>query len=436
MDKRAAAAPEATSTGRRRGGLLWHRNFRLLWIGETVNQLGSAMAVVGVPLLAVLVLHASTFEVAALTAAAYLPWLVIGLPAGAWVDRLPCRPVMIVCDLISAALFASIPVAAWLGVLTIGQVLAVQLIAGAANVMFMTAYQVNLPSLVTAGELVEGNAKMQGSAAAAQFGGNALGGIAAQAVGAATALLFNAASFLVSAACVLAIQAQVPRQAAPRKVTTLRREVAAGVALVARDRYLRPLAMFGGIGNFALDGFAALAVVFLVRDVGLGAAAVGLLMAVPGIAIVIGAAVARKFSTKAGSARTLLLSTLCTAPFALLVPLTGPGPRLAFYVVGVLVTAMGVGVSNVIIATFRQSYCPAGMIGRVTATMRFVAFGATPVGALVAGALGTALGIRSAMWIMLSVLVLSGTVLLTPAFIRSRSLPAGRMAAGPTQVAA
>jgi hypothetical protein len=102
----------------------------------------------------------------------------------------------------------------------------------------------------------------------------------------------------------------------------------------------------------------------------------------------------------------------------------------------VLVTAMGVGVSNVIIATFRQSYCPAGMIGRVTATMRFVAFGATPVGALVAGALGTALGIRSAMWVMLSVLVLSGTVLLTPALTRNRSLPGGRMAAGPAQVAA
>jgi hypothetical protein len=139
MSERSAAAPEVVLTRRRPGGLLWHRNFRLLWIGETVNQLGSAMAVVGVPLLAVLVLHASTFAVAALVAAAYLPWLVIGLPAGAWVDRLPCRPVMIVCDLISAVLFASIPVAAWLGVLTIGQVLVVELAAGAANVMFMTA---------------------------------------------------------------------------------------------------------------------------------------------------------------------------------------------------------------------------------------------------------------------------------------------------------
>ncbi len=431
----STAAPEAMPTRRRPGGLLWHRNFRLLWIGETVNQLGSAMALVGMPLLAVLVLHASTFAVASLTAATYLPWLVIGLPAGAWVDRLPCRMVMIVCDLISAVLFASIPVAAWLGVLSLGQVLAVALAAGTANVMFMTAYQVNLPSLITADELVEGNAKMQGSAAAAGFGGQALGGVAAQAVGAATALLFNAGSFLVSAACVLAIQARLPRQAAPRKVTTLRREVAAGVALVAHDRYLRPLALYGGAANFALDGYTALVVVFLVRVVGLSAAAVGLLMAVPGIALMLGAMVARKVSTRAGSARTLLLAVLCTAPFALLIPLTAPGPRLAFYVVGVVITATGIGVSNVIIATFRQSYCPAGMIGRVTATMRFVAFGVSPIGALVAGVLGTVLGTRNAIWVMLSLLVLSGAVLLTPAIVRSRSLPAGRMAAGPAQAA-
>jgi MFS family permease len=103
---------------RRRGGLLWHRDFRLLWTGETISGAGTAMAAAGVPLLAVTVLYASTTAVAVLTAAAYLPWLVIGLPAGAWADRLPVRPLMITCDLVSALLYASLPAAAWLGVLT------------------------------------------------------------------------------------------------------------------------------------------------------------------------------------------------------------------------------------------------------------------------------------------------------------------------------
>src|ERR1700691_3206707 len=121
---------------RRIGGLLRQRDFALLWSGETVSSAGSAMAAVGVPLLAVVVLRAGTFAVSALTAVAYLPWLLIGLPAGAWVDRLPARPVLIVTDLVSAVLYASLPVAAWAHVLTIGQVLVVELLVGAADVFF------------------------------------------------------------------------------------------------------------------------------------------------------------------------------------------------------------------------------------------------------------------------------------------------------------
>jgi MFS family permease len=136
------------SEQRRFGGLLRQRSFRLLWTGETISQLGNAMALVGVPLVAVTVLHASTFAVGVLAAAAWLPWLVIGLPAGAWVDRWPARRVMIACDVISAGLYASVPITAWAGALTTGLLIAVQLAGGAASVLFMTAYQVYLPSIV------------------------------------------------------------------------------------------------------------------------------------------------------------------------------------------------------------------------------------------------------------------------------------------------
>ena len=232
-------------------GLLWQRNFRLLWLGETVSGAGTAMAAAGVPLLAVTVLHASTFAVAALTAAAYLPWLVIGLPAGAWVDRLPVRPLMITCDVISALLYASLPAAAWAGVLTVAGSLAAALLAGSAGVLFATAYQVLLPSLVSAGELVEGNAKLQGSASVAAIGGRGAAGLAAEAVGAA-ALLFNAASFLVSAACLLRIRAG----AAPPSARTSRARPARcgptwrrACGFIARDPYLRPAHPVRGRGQ-------------------------------------------------------------------------------------------------------------------------------------------------------------------------------------------
>jgi MFS family permease len=417
--------PGGPADGRRFGELLRQRSFRLLWTGETVSQLGNAMAVVGVPLVAVIVLHASTFVVGVLTAAGWLPWLLIGLPAGAWVDRLPARRVMIGCDVISAALYASVPVAAWAGVLNTGLVIAVQLLGGAASVLFMTAYQVYLPSLVRPEDLIEGNTKMQGSASAAAFAGPGLAGLAAQLVGAAAAVLCNAVSFVVSAVCLLG--ARPPRRPAPVPTAArragLRREIADGLLLVLRDPFLRQLSVFWAVANLALTGYAALLVLFLVRVVGLTPGVVGLLAAIPGVGGMLGALLTGRITARFGTARALMLSTLCAVPFGLLIPLTGPGPRLAFYVAGSLLAYTGIAVGNIIIAAFRQSYSPPGMCGRVTATMRFLIFGTSPLGALLAGSLGTWLGVRAALWLLLGAAALSGTLLLTRALTASRDLP-------------
>jgi MFS family permease len=337
------------------GGLLRQRGFRRLWIGETVSQAGNAMAVVGVPLVAVLVLHASTFVVGVLTVAGWLPWLVIGLPAGAWVDRWPARRVMIACDVICAVLYASVPGAAWAGWLSSGLLIAVALGGGAASVLFMTAYQVYLPSLVAPEDLIEGNTKMQGSASAAAFAGPGLAGLAAQAAGAVTALLGNAASFVVSAACLLGIRpgapgpvgtppasappASAPPASAPpasarpaaSRPAALRREIAAGLSLVLRDPFLRQLSVFWAAANLALTGYTALQVVFLVRVVGLAPGAVGLLTAAPGLGGILGALLTGGIARRFGTARGLLAATLGAVPFGLLIPLAGPGLRLACY---------------------------------------------------------------------------------------------------------
>jgi predicted MFS family arabinose efflux permease len=413
---------------RRRGGLLWHRNFRLLWIGETISGAGSSMAAIGVPLLAVTVLKASTFAVSALTAAAYLPWLVIGLPVGAWVDRLATRPLMIACDLISALLYASLPVAAWLGVLDTGQVVAVALLAGAANVFFATAYQVYLPSLVTPAELVEGNAKLQGGAQVASIGGRGLAGLAAEAIGAAPALLFNSASFLVSAACLLRIRppakpAAPDPPAEPPRRGRLHEQTWEGIRFVARDPYLRFFTIYAAVSNLAYAGNLALVVVFLVRVVGLSSAAVGALTATSGLGGLLGALVARRLTRVLGTARTLLLTTLGSGLTSLLIPLTAKGPRIACYVAGSALVAGGIVIGNVILGSFRQAYCPPAMLGRVTASMRFLTFGAIPLGALLAGALGTALGVRDGLWVDLALFAASGLFLLTRDIRTARDLP-------------
>lgn len=412
------------------GGLLWHRDFRLLWGGETVSWLGNYMAIVALPLLAVDLLHASNFAVGLLVAAGYLPWLVIGLPAGAWVDQLPTRRVMVTCDLISAALFASVPLTAWAGVLTIGQLLTVALLAGTATVFFSTAYQVYVRTLLTPAALVEGNAKLQGSEAAAELAGPSLAGLVAQALGAAAALLANAVSFVVSAACLLAIRRPESRRPSSGQRRTLRRTIGDGVRFVARDPYLARMTLYTMTGNLALIGFVAVQVVFLVRTLGLPSFAVGLLVAVQGVGGVAGAMVATRIIDRIGTARSLLLAALGAGPFCLLVPLASPGPGLVLYVAGIFMTAVSVVFSNVIIGSFRQAYAPPGMLGRVSATMRFLTIGTSPVGALVGGALAAAIGPRGALWVLFAVNSAAGLFLLSRPIIGRRDLPAAAPAAG------
>src|SRR6185437_6492645 len=280
------AGPTVTAAGL---ALFWHRDFRRLWVGQTTSTLGSSVTSVALPIVAVATLDASTFRVALLSAAAWVP---VGLPAGAWVDRLPRRPVMLACDLTALLLFLSVPVAAWLGVLTFGHLLAVALGAGTASVFFQTAYQVYLPSLLNREDVGEGNAKLQATEAAAQVGGPGLAGLITQLAGAANAVLADAASFLVSALCLLAIRTPQPRLTRAGRGSTLREEITEGLRFVIRDPYLRVLAIFSAVSNIGLIGFQSILVVFLVREVGVGPGVVGGVAAGASLGGMIGAAFA------------------------------------------------------------------------------------------------------------------------------------------------
>lgn len=411
--------------GRRRGGLWRHRDFRVFWAGETTSQVGSAVTFVALPLVAVSTLHASTLVVALLTATIWLPWVAIGLPAGAWIDRLPRRPVMLACDAVSFAAFVSVPAADWGGVLSVPQLVAVALVAGGASVFFSTAYQVYLPVVVDRGELTEANAKLTGSRSAAQVAGPGLGGAIAQAVGASTALLADAISFAVSFACLVSIHRREDRVTGSGVPTGrhLGNEVREGLRFVLADALLRPQLAFGASANLFLTGMDALVVVFLVRTVGASPGAVGILLALGSAGGVAGAAVARPPARRWGTARTVLVVVVVGLPFALLMPLTTTGAGLLLFPVALFVVAAGVVASNIITASFRQTYVPAGMLGRVSSCVVTASYATMPAGALLAGILGQTFGTRPSLWLLTAGIAASSLIYLLSPMRQLRDFP-------------
>jgi predicted MFS family arabinose efflux permease len=406
------------------GGLLRQHDFRQLWIGETTSKFGSAITTVAMPLVAVTTLHAGTFAVGALEAANWLPWLLVGLPAGAHIDRWRRRPVLIRADLIAAVAFVTVPIAAWLGVLTVAQLITVALVSGTAAVFFRVAYQAYLPAVVTTVDLPEGNAKMHGSASAAEVAGPGLAGLLAQTLGAVAALLVDAGTFLVSIVCLLRIRVTEPVRTAGRPESSLRERIGTGLRYVRHEPYLRTLILYAAASNVMLTATQALLVVFLVRTVGAPAGVIGMLMASAGVGGVFGATIARPFIQMFGSARAALVCALGTAPFGLLIPLTRMGPRLALFVIGMLILPAGVVISNIIGSSFRQAYCPPDMLGRVSATTSFLVLGAMPLGALIGGTLGTVLGVRPALWVSTVMFMLPALILVFSPLSKGRDLPA------------
>lgn len=400
---------------------LHSRDFRLIWLGESTSALGSSVTAVALPLVALTVLHADVVAIGFLSAVAWLPWLVVGLPAGAWVDRLSRRRVMIVCDVVSLALFASVPVAVWLGALTMTQLLVVAVGAGVCKVFFSTAYRAFLPALVDDDELVAANAKLQGAESAAQIAGPGLGGVIAQAFGAANGLALDAVTFVVSLVCLRRIEAEEPP--VPHSRRRLRTEIGEGLRFVARDALLRINVLFGAIANLVLIGYQVIVVVFLVNGVGLSPGVVGVLLAVGSVGGVLGALLVPRLAKRIGTGRALLVCMMGAPPFALLIPFAAHDWRLALFVAGELGLDAGVVAGNVLRSGFMQAYCPRELMGRVTTSLQVVNYGAIPLGAVLGGFLAGALGYRGALWLLFGTFVAATSMLLFSPLRTYRELP-------------
>ncbi len=226
----------------------------------------------------------------------------------------------------------------------------------------------------------------------------------------------------MSAVLLLRIRRTPPRTAPPAR-RRLRAEIAEGVSVVAHDRYLRCLVLHGAASNLPLAGYQAVLVAFLVRDVGLSAPTVGLLLALTAVGGVVGASCVQVLVRRLGSARTLVLCKAGAGPCALLVPLASDGPGLALFVLGTTLVVAGVVAGNVVSSSFRQAYVAPALLGRVMTSMQVVNVGTIPLGAVLAGVLATATSTRTAVVALVVAYALSGLVLVLGPLRGRRDLP-------------
>jgi predicted MFS family arabinose efflux permease len=378
--------------------LLRHRDFRRLWAAETASQLGTQVTQLALPVVAVTVLAATPLQMGVLTALETAAFLLIGLPAGAWVDRWRRKRVLVTADLVRAVVLATLPVAYLLGALDLGQLFVAAALTGTATVFFDVAYQSYLPTLVDRHQLVEGNGKLEASRAVAQVAGPGLTGVLLRVLGAPLLLFVDAVSFLMSAAFLGSIAQPdvVPDRTARRP---LRTEIAEGLGFVVRHPLLRRIVACTGISNLFGSMNSALLVLFVIRELGLSESTLGLVFSVGAVGGLLGAASAAWFARRVGEGRAIPVSAVAYSAAAALMPLAAVGAPVVLLVTGWFLLSWAVVVYNVVQVSFRQRLCPPGLLGRMNASVRFIVFGTMPLGGLLGGVLGEWLGVLPALWL-------------------------------------
>jgi MFS family permease len=403
---------------------LWGRpDFLRLWCGQFVSEFGSQITLLALPLAAILVLHASTIQVATLTTLEFSPYLFFALAAGALVDRLPRRPVMVVADIGRAALLGSVPLAYAFDALTLPQLYAVGFAAGTLTVFFGLAYQAYLPQLVERERLLEANGKLEAARSVAQTGGPGAGGGLVALFSAPGAVLADAISFVVSALLITSIRQREERPSVPEK-RDLRAEVDEGIRYVWRQPVLRANLFSSGLANFAYGAIWALLLVFAVRMLGLHAGLIGVILALGQGGGILGAVFAGRIAGRIGAGPTFIFAMASFGPGMLLIALANRSTAIPFLAVGWALASFATATTSVIGIGIRQAMVPQRLQGRVVGATRTVILGIAPLGSLAGGGLAAAFGLREALLVGAAISCVAFVPLLLSPARRLHELPA------------
>jgi MFS family permease len=372
-----------------------------LWTGQSISEFGSQVSQLAIPLLAASGLHATALEFSLLGVLGFLPFILFALPAGAWVDRLSRRPILIAGDATRAALLVLIPVLWATHSLQLWHLLVLQFAIGVCTVFFDVAYQSYLPSLVERDQLVEGNAKLQLTVSVTQVAGPSASGVLIAAITAPYAILTDAASFVISTLFMLRMRHRETLQPAALGAPKPKMwpEVKEGLRWVTGNRWLRAIATCTGVSNFFSNVLFAIFVLYAVRSLHLSPKELGLVFGVGSFGSILGALVVNRLQKAFGVGPTILLTAIVFSVAGLAFPFAPRSFPLPLLMVGQACFGFGSVAYNITQVSLRQAITPERLQGRMNAAMRWIVWGTIPIGSLAGGAIATAYGLRAALWV-------------------------------------
>jgi MFS family permease len=380
---------------------LWgHADFLKLWTGQTISRLGSVVTRTALPLVALLALGAGPREMAYLVISASVGVLLVGLVAGAWVDRLRRRPLLVWTDIIRAALLFSIPTAYAIGALQIEQLYAVAFLEACLASLFNAAYPAYVPSLIGTDRVVDANSKLATSTSIAEIGGPGLAGTLVQIGGAPFAILVDAFSFVVSAVSLAMIRTPEPPRPVRETTTRIMQEIIEGLSAVRRHAIVFPLALRSILGHVFGAFYAVLYSLYLLNDLHLDPFLLGIVISAGGVGALVGSVFASRAIRALGIGPAIIWMALGASALGVLTPLA-QGPVLVATIMVFLPQLIGDGlqtIEGVGEISLVQGLIPDRILGRANATLEVVSHGiGYPIGAIIAAAIADQIGVRGAI---------------------------------------
>jgi MFS family permease len=397
--------------------------FLRLWASVSVSVFGDQISALAIPLAAVLVLHASATQMGVLTALFWLPHLLFALPVGVWVDaRRLKRKVMIAADVGRALLLASIPLTAAFGALSLGQLYAVVFLTGTCAVFFDLSYASFFTATVPREQVLEANGRLSTSRALAYVVGPSFAGVLVQVLTAPVAILVDAISFVTSALFLRGARVDEPVHETRGASPLLR--LKEGVGILVHHPLLRSSTGCAATVNFFTFMISAVYVLYASRTLGLSAGIIGITLGIGALGAVLGALAAPRIGKRIGLGPTVVLGCLLfSVPFVLVPFAMGPTlVKAAILGVAEFVSGFGVMLFDTNLNSLTALAVPQRLRARLSGAYRVFNYGTRPFGALLGGALATAIGIREMLLVAAIGAVLSVVWLLASPIVRIHHL--------------